>query len=974
MIKQKLQQLEKDILGKLFYDETMRRLYATDASVYREMPLAVAIPANNEDLKKLITFASRESISIIPRAAGTSLAGQVVGKGIIVDISQAFGKIIEVNVEERYAIVEPGVIRDDLNRALKPYGLFFGPETSTSNRCMIGGMVGNNSCGSRSLVYGSTREHLLSMKVILADGQHTEFKALTKSEFELKVKGIGTVSNLETNIYKQAKGLFSDKRNLREIENQFPKKSIPRRNTGYAIDILAQTSAFVPTAEKFNFCKLLAGSEGTLAFSTEIKLNLVPVPPSHQALICMHFDSVDEALKGNLEVLKFAPSACELIDHYILECTKSNREQTQNRFFLQGNPKAILVVEFFASTQSELKHKLQSCINHFELNKIGNHFPIITGDDIEKVWALRKAGLGLLSNIPGDAKPVAVIEDTAVDVQDLPSFIKDFNTLLKKRNLYCVHYAHAATGELHLRPIINLKTQEGNTLFKTIATDIAQLVKKYNGSLSGEHGDGRLRGEFLSFMIGEHNYKHCIAIKNTWDPKGIFNSGKIVNTPSMNSSLRYMPGYKTSHIPTVFDFSADRGMLRATEKCNGSGDCRKPEAAGGVMCPSYRVTGEEKHSTRARANILREFLSGQGEAQTLNSEHVKEVLDLCVSCKACKSECPSNVDISKLKAEFIHYQHQQKGIRFREKMFANAASLNKLMSNFPSLSNFLLKNTLSAAIIKRVMGLAQERSLPLLHKNTLVKWHAKNPQKDKYSNGKVYLFNDEFTNYNDTPVGITAIKLLNKLGYEVVIPKHAQSGRAYISKGLLGKAKQLALKNVELLANIVSEFTPLIGLEPSAVLTLRDEYLDLVDDKERVSYLAAHTLTIEEFLAREVKAGRITSSSFTHAERNIQLHGHCHQKALSSLTPSKIVLGLPKNYKVRLIASGCCGMAGSFGFEKEHYALSMKMGALSLFPAIKREEQTTIICASGTSCRHQIKEGTNRQALHPVEILYDALV
>ena len=969
----KLTALAKQLQGRFYFDKTMRKLYATDASAYREMPLAIAIPKTKEDLLKIVRFADKEQISIIPRAAGTSLAGQVVGSGIIVDISEEFRQIVEVNKEEGYAIVQPGVIRDELNLHLKQFGLFYGPETSTSNRCMIGGMVGNNSCGSRSVIYGSAREHLLSIKVILADGNETEFKALSNQEFEAKANGIGTVSELETSIYKHAKELFSNEENRIEIEKEFPKKSIPRRNTGYAIDLLADSSPFTATQEQFNFCKLLAGSEGTLAFTTELKLNLVPAPTEHQALICMHFDSINESLKGNLEALKFNPTACELIDHFILDCTKANKEQQQNRFFVKGDPKAILVVEFVEESEEELTKVIADCLAHFEQVKLGYHFPIVKGSDIKKVWTLRKAGLGLLSNIPGDAKAVAVIEDTAVDVNDLPSFIEDFNKILKERNLYCVHYAHAATGELHLRPIIDLKTEEGNQLFKTIATDIAHLVKEYQGSLSGEHGDGRLRGEYIPFMIGEKNYQHCKDLKNIWDPKGIFNPGKIVDTPSMNTFLRYMPGYNTPEFDTAFSFSKDMGMLRAAEKCNGSGDCRKTELSGGTMCPSYMATREEKHTTRARANILREVLSDPTLEKPFQNEEIKEVMDLCISCKGCKTECPSNVDMAKLKAEYTYQNYKEKGAPLRAKLFANVTSTNKLASLTPKLYNFFMKNSISSAIAKKLMGVAKEREMPLLQETTLAKWYKNNPQKGDFKNGKLYLFNDEFTNYNDTHIGIKTIKLLNALGYEVIIPKHEESGRTFISKGFLEEAKNLAKKNVELLSTLVSEEQPLIGLEPSAILTLRDEYLELVEDQKSAQYLAKYTFTLEEFLAREIKAQNIDASSFTEKSEFIRLHGHCHQKANSSLSFSKIALGLPKNYKVQLIASGCCGMAGSFGYEKEHYEVSMKIGELVLFPTVRKEAESTIICAPGTSCRHQIKDGTERIALHPVEILFNAL-
>ena len=677
----KLEDLEKELEGKLFYDHTMRLLYATDASAYKEMPLAVAIPKTKDDIRKIILFAKENNSSIIPRAAGTSLAGQVVGNGIVVDISQEFTKSIAVNQEEKSAWVEPGVIRDELNLYLKPYKLFFGPETSTSNRCMIGGMVGNNACGARSVVYGSTREHVLEIKGFLADGNEAVFGSLTNAEFEEKCNGINVVSPLEQAIYLQAKEILSSESNRNLFEANFPKKTIPRRNTGYALDLLADSSPFTDAEERFNFCKLIAGSEGTLFFSTAIKLNLVDGLKPFSALICVHFESIHESLKANIEALKFNPDSVELIDHYILECTKENIEQSKNRFFVKGDPQAILAVEFLRDSQEEIDHIAREMEALMRSKNLGYHFPIVYGEDANKAWALRKAGLGLLSNIPGDAKAVAVIEDTAVDVNDLPDFIADFNAILQERNLNCVHYAHAATGELHLRPIIDLKTEEGTALFRTIATDIAHLVKKYQGSLSGEHGDGRLRGEFIPLMLGEEIYQLFVQIKKVWDPWGVFNPGKIVNTPPMDTSLRYKAGQDTPMPETYFDFSEHNGILRAAEMCNGSGDCRKTEKSGGTMCPSYMATRDEKHTTRARANMLRETITNSIKTNRFDDENLLDVLDLCLSCKGCKSECPSNVDMAKLKAETLQQYHDKNGVKLRSKLIGHTPKINQLFAS-----------------------------------------------------------------------------------------------------------------------------------------------------------------------------------------------------------------------------------------------------------------------------------------------------
>ncbi|MDN5203301.1 FAD-linked oxidase C-terminal domain-containing protein [Fulvivirgaceae bacterium BMA10] len=982
---EKFLELKKHFDGELYVDKVMRTIYATDASAYREVPQGIAIPGTVDDIKALVQFAKKHKTSLIPRTAGTSLAGQVVGSGIVVDVSKKFTKVLEVNKEEKWVRVQPGVIRDELNFYLKAYGLYFGPETSTANRAMIGGMVGNNSCGSNSIIYGSTRDHLLEANVVLSDGTETTFKSLSNEEFETKCTGGETKNDLEANLYRSIKEILSKEDNKEEIRREFPKPSIPRRNTGYAIDLLLETEPFSDSDESFNFCKLLAGSEGTLGFITEVKLSLDPLPPENKGLLCIHCETIDESLRANLVALKYHPSASELMDHYILECTKQNIEQSQNRFFVKGDPGAILVVELFGNSMEEVEKKRQALTKDLEEAKLGYHYPFVTGEDIAKVWNLRKAGLGLLSNLPGDAKPAPVIEDTAIDVQELPEYIEEFNQILKKYNLYSVHYAHAGSGELHLRPILNLKTQEGNELFRTILEEIAKLVKKYKGSLSGEHGDGRLRGEFIQYMVGHRNYELIRRIKQDWDPDNIFNPGKIVDTPPMNTNLRYTPGQDTPDFETTFSFDQNQGILRAAELCNGSGDCRKTELTGGTMCPSYMATRNEKDTTRARANILRETLTQSEKGNAFDHKEILEVMDLCLSCKGCKAECPSNVDVAKLKAESFNQYYKVNGVPLRTKLIGSFSKGYQLGSLAPGLFNFFVKNKLLSGIFKSVVGFAAKRPLPVLHTTTLRKWYHRNKEKNfgcpqsNQSLGKVYLFCDEFTDLNDTNIGIKAIKLLTRLGYEVIIPDHSESGRTYISKGLLKQAKEIAIKNVEklgLLQKEGSDSAPIIGIEPSAILTLRDEYLDLVLDrlKEDAQKIADSTFTIEEFLSNELDKGKISSAQFNKDEKVVKLHGHCHQKALSSLVPTKKLLSLPENYEAHLIRSGCCGMAGSFGYEKEHYDLSMSIGELVLFPTIRKQPEGVLIAAPGTSCRHQIMDGTGRQALHPIEILWDAII
>ncbi len=969
----KLSELRARFKGDILTGDPDRLMYATDASAYREVPVAVTRPRDIDDLKELIGFARHMQIPLIPRAAGTSLAGQVVGNGIIVDISKYFTSVLEINEQERWVRVQPGVILDELNKQLEPTGLFFGPETSTSNRCMIGGMVGNNSCGSHSLVYGSTRDHTLEVRALLSNGQEVLFTPLTSGDFQLKC----LQNDLEGALYRNIRDILANPENQRQIRDNFPDRSIRRRNTGYALDLLLESEPFQDKAEPFNFCKLIAGSEGTLCLVTEIKLNLVPLPPRHKALICVHCKSLEDAFHGNLVALKHKPVAVELMDDIILQQTKSNITQRKNRFFLQGDPAAILIIELAEQNEQALSEKAGKIESELRAAGFGYHFPLVTGNDIPKVWALRKAGLGLLSNVPGDAKPVAVVEDTAVNPEVLPQYMAEFKEMLKGYGLGCVYHAHIATGELHLRPVLNLKDPKDVELFHTVALETARLVKKYKGSLSGEHGDGRLRGEFIPLMIGEHNYQLLEEIKQCWDPEGIFNPGKITRTPPMNTSLRYEPGMTASEPETIFDFSGTKGLIRAAEQCNGSADCRKSSLMGGTMCPSYMASFDEKNSTRARANILREFLTHSTRKNRFNHPEIYEVMDLCLSCKGCKSECPSNVDMARYKAEFLFNWYKSHRVPLRTWMIANITRFNKLGMLVPSIFNWFVTNPVTSGILKKSLGFAPKRSIPTIGKNTLRSWiRTKGNKNSSFANGKVYLFADEFSDYNDVEIGIKAVKLLNKLGYKVEVPRHEESGRTYLSKGLIGQAKKLAISNVLLLRDKVTEETPLIGIEPSAILSFHDEYPDLVGEslKSSALQLAGNCLMFDEFIMREAAKGRVQSGQFTDKRVSVKLHGHCHQKALSSIGPTREMLSLPVNYKVEEIKSGCCGMAGSFGYEKEHYEFSQKVGELVLFPEVRKAGSETLIAAPGTSCRHQIKDGTGKRAYHPIEILYEALL
>ena len=970
--------LKKKVVGEVFDDALTKNLYATDASVYREIPLGVVVPKTTEDIKEVIAFCKKNNLFIIPRATGTSLAGQCVGEGVVVDITKHFNNLLELNVKEKWARVGPGIIRDELNTKLKEHKLFFSPITSTSNRATIGGMVGNNSSGANSIVYGSTRENVLEIKAILSNNEEVTFKELSKKEFKQKL----TLKSLEGEIYRQIHKELQDNEIRRKIAANYPKPSIHRRNMGYCLDILLKSNVFNAKGkgENFNFSKLLCGSEGTLAFITEIKLKLNPLPDKYHCLVAFHFDDLGKSMRATQEIMKFKPFACELMDEIILECTKTNIAQRKNRYFVVGDPRAILIVEIRSKKQKELQEKTQLIIDKIS-EKLSYASPIIHPPNTEKAWQLRNAGLGVLANIPGEKKAIACIEDTAVAVSDLANYIKEFDAIMKRFKQKPVYYAHAGAGELHLRPKLDLKKEEGIKDFFAITKRVATLVKKYRGSLSGEHGDGRVRSPYIPYMLGKEIYNCFARIKKVWDEDQVFNRGKIVASPAKDTSFRYLKSSQPKEVSSFLDFSKEGGILTLAEKCHGAGDCRKLPSSGGTMCPSYQATRDEKDTTRARANALREFLGSNGKKNPYNHKELHEVLDLCLSCKGCTSECPANVDMATLKAEFQYQYYKSNPVPLRNYFFVYLTLLNNVARQVPGLKhfvNFTLKNSLTSLLIKKALRVAPERVLPRLGKRSLREWYKKNyPSLQKKSNltKKVFLFNDEFTNHYDSEIGSKAILLLSRLGYEVVLLKNQESGRAAISKGFLKYAKEIAEKNLLLYQGKVNENTPLIGLEPSAILTFRDEYPKLFKNpgmKKLADDIKKNTFLLEEFLLLEMERGNLKQDAFHSKKRTIAVHGHCHQKSLSDINIAKKVLSLPKNHEVKVIPSGCCGMAGSFGYEKEHYAISQKIANLVLLPNLKeilQKDPHTFIVANGVSCREQLNGKINKKIHHFVELL-----
>jgi len=959
---------------QIFSDSIHLKAYSTDASAYRQTPLAVAYPENDQDIKDLIVMARERHTCLIPRCAGTSIAGQVVGDGIVVDVSLHLNRILEINAEHKWVRVQPGVVRDELNLALKPYGLFFSPETSTSNRCCIGGMVGNNSCGTHSLVYGTTRHHVLQLKGFLSDG----------SFFDTAERGEG---ELENKIYSQLESWQKDTAIRKLIQENFPDPALTRRSCGYAID----------EALDLDLTKLLTGSEGTLAFITEIKLSLDDIPSGENMVLCAHCKSLEDSFLANIIALRHNPVAIELMDGKILELSKGNISAQKNRFFVEGDPAALLISEFNGPDMDRNADALEADLNNQGLSYSCTR---VYGKDVSRVWALRKAGLGVLSGMKGDAKPVGVIEDTAVAAERLPAYMKDFRQMLERLQLSCVYYGHISTGELHLRPIINLKTEQGRRQFRQVAEETAKLVRKHKGSLSGEHGDGRLRGEFIPLMYGAECYELMRQLKQCWDPDGIFNVHKIVDAPGMDEWLRfnvdqqYCINAQIQLDGTYFNWRAafdechtegtsgvtsqTHALMCSIEQCNGSGDCRRSALLGGLMCPSFKLTRDELKTTRARANVLRECLSsGKG----FDSPEVQQVLDSCLSCKACRSDCPSNVDMTRIKAEVLQHIHDRHGMPLRSFAVAHMADVERFGSYFAPVYNFFAQWRPSAALIRRILRFAPQRAIPKIYSPAPIFKRIKS-NADIPSERKLYFFLDEFTRCNEPQLAVKFIDLLEHLGYRVIVPKHCESGRAAISKGCLKLAKRLALKNFNALKGLVCDDAPLVGLEPSCILSFRDEYPDLLPPylRDEAIAFAKNALLYDEFIMREVEAGRISSDNFKGAQMDIWLHGHCHQKALVGVEKTAEALRLISGSEVHVIPSGCCGMAGSFGYEAEHYRTSLEIGEMILFPAVRSAVgqscetaaspgRCSIVAAPGTSCRQQIFDGTSIRAVHPVEIL-----
>jgi FAD/FMN-containing dehydrogenase/Fe-S oxidoreductase len=940
-------------------DSLTRHLYAADASMYQEVPAAVCFPANADELAQLIQQARAARTGITLRAAGTSLAGQATGGGIVADISRHMTAIVALDPQRRRARIQPGVIRDQLNRAAAEYGLLFGPDTSTTNRCMIGGMIGNNASGSYSPAYGTTREHVVSIDCVLDDGSRACFGPLSPEELRAKCQ----LDTREGQIYRQTYSLLETHKEV--IEAAYPHPEVTRRNSGYALDLLCQMAPLTTGGPPFNLSALLTGSEGTLAAIAEAEVNLEPLK-THRALVVPHFDSLDAAMRATVEVLALEPAAVELVDRHILEATRMNLTQSRNRFFLEGDPACVLIIEFLDDDASRARDRAESAA---VLLDSATTAPVLSDpDEMRRVWEVRKAGLGLLMGRVSEEKSPSFVEDTAVRVADLPGYIRDFQALMQRHQTDCVFYGHAASGELHLRPVLDLRTPDGLETMKTMALEVAELVRDYRGSISGEHGDGRVRAQFLETLLGADMVGLLEQVKKIWDPEGVFNPGKIVFAPPMDQDLRYSPDWRPAEVDTVFRFRESNGFSEAIERCNGAGACRKLDFSGGAMCPSYRASLDEKDTTRGRANLLRQMFTGENPAG-FRSKEVREALEFCLGCKACKSECPASVDMAALKSEFLNGWIREHGASLADRFYGQPMKMYPLASSFSGLSNAWMRSRLGKWALNRLIGIHPARRLPPFaarpfHRTFL----AGDDVKDR---PVVVLLVDYFINYHEPQIAEAAVRVLQALGFEVRIEAPFAAGRTLISRGLLSQARTLAERNLELLAPYVDAGHRIVGLEPSETLALRDEYLDFFDDEQhqRAQRVSQSVQLFEELVAGH--ADQIPHGFFTGQAQPVMVHGNCHAKALvgeASLLKALELAG----YAPHSLATGCCGMAGSFGYDKKKYKMSMAIAEQKLFPSL-RDKPDTLICAHGFSCRHQIHDGLSRQARHPAELLADAL-
>ncbi len=951
------QELKRAVNGEVRFDPYSKAMYSTDASIYRMEPVGVVIPRDADDVAAVLEIASKNGVKVLPRGGGTSLSGQTVNHAVVMDFSKYMHNVLEVNREERWVRTQPGVTIDHLNRQLKQHGLFFTPDPSTSSRANVGGAMGNNSCGSHSIIYGKTVDQVKEMDVVLSDGSPAHLGQISAEILAQKQAGSG----LEADIYRRIPEIATA--SAAEVEKRFPK--ILRRVGGYNLDLVQDNSAI-------NLAKVAVGSEGTLLAVTSAKLNLEPIPP-YEGLAVIHFKDIAESMEATVAILESEPAAVEHIGEMIIKEARKSVGFSRTLDFLQGDPTDIIVVEMNGSTPQEVEDKLDKLEQQMHRMELGYAVTRLTSKaDMSKVWGMRKAGLGLMMNIEGDAKPLPFVEDTAVSPEKLPEYVKRFDEIVRSNGTEAGYYGHASVGCLHIRPVVNLKTAEGADQMERIADEISDLVLEFGGAMSAEHGDGIVRGVWAEKMFGKDLVQNFRDVKQAFDPNSTMNPGKIFDTPPMKENLRYGAAYKTAPIKTRLDFSKEGGFAGAIEKCNGVGDCRKVHA--GAMCPSYQGTREEEHSTRGRANSLRAAISGALPIEQLNSKRMFNVLDLCLECKSCKSECPSNVDMAKIKYEFLNSYYKTHRVPLRSRVVANVHKIN----SFGAGPQAIIANALNRSVVGRwiselVLKMDRRRKLPAIVTKTFESWFKNHRPQTTGVRGKVVFFHDTFINFNHPEAGIGAVKLLEALGYEVALADRKCCGRPMVSKGLLDMAAANARYNVDSLYEHVAQGAKIVGCESSCMMAVKDEYPDLLAGDEKARAVSDAVMMIEELLAETLDDGNQQIEWDESAVKDVQLFVHCHERALVGTQAALKALSMPPGFNSSMIDAGCCGMAGSFGFEKEHYDVSMKIGEERLFPAIRSSSPDSEIAITGVSCRQQIEDGTDRKPRYLTEVLADAL-
>ena len=944
------------IAGELLVDDVSRALYATDASIYRMQPHAVLIPRTMDDVQAAIEEAARFEIPVLPRGGGSSLAGQTVAEALVIDFTKYLDRILEIDEEARQVRVQPGLVLDRLNTALLPVGLMVGPDPASSNRATLGGMVGNNATGAHSILYGNTVDHIQALDVFLDDGTPVRFEETGAERWNQRTRSEGR----EGAIYRGLDRLLQA--DAETIRRDTPRHW--RRNSGYRLEHLLDKAARNPA-------RLLCGSEGTLAITKEILLQAVE-RPKRSVLGVVHFATLREALESVTTILETGPSAIELFDGIAIEQTRRAPGFAHRLTFVEGNPEAVLITEYFGGSEQQLTARLNDLKRTLERSKAGYMVvPARTPEEIANVWAVRKEGLGLIMGVEGEHKPIAFIEDASVPVEHLAEYVAALMPLLK--GVRTVLYAHASAGTLHIRPFINTKDAEDVARMRDIAQGSMELVRRFGGTISSEHGDGLARSEFLEPLLGSELYRVYQETKNLFDPHGLLNPGKIVGAPPMTEHLRMGPEYETLPVVERLDFSDQGGFARSIELCNGNGACRKLDT--GTMCPPFMVTRNEQDNTRGRANALREALSGRLPREALTGKRMYEVMDLCIQCKGCKTECPSNVDMARIKSEWLGMYWQKHAPSLRTRLFAHMPLMARRMNGSTArLVNGLNKRRGIRRLLERTMGLSAHRTLPPFAAEPFTKWFAKQETQNAPVDGPpVLLFVDTFNNWHHPETAQAAAEFLRRTGFVVHVASEALCcGRPMFTKGFLEEARKQVRQTVDALYPWAKQGIPVVGLEPSCILTFRDEARTLLPGDARVDILAGQVFTFEEFVIGKADSFP-AEAKWTDEAREVLLHEHCHQKALAGTAATTACLGLPPNYKVLTVDSGCCGMAGAFGYEAEHYDLSIAMAERRLAPAVRETPEDTLIAAAGISCRTQIFDTTGRKTLHPAEILLDAL-